>query len=457
MASITKRGNTYRIVVSCGYDINNKKITHSMTYKPAPNMTEKQIQKDLQKQALMFEEKCKNGLVSNNPNLTFADFVPQYLSIKKDTLSPHTYEKYERILNKYVIPKIGHLKLSAIKPIHIQNFIKNPSETPCQKKHTNSKILYTDKKHSPSTVKRYLTIVQSVLSQAVKLELIPVNPANAEKLNIPKSVKPKVEIFTKQEAIEMLTYLQNEPLQFQVLIQLAIMTGARRGELVALKFSDIDYTTNKVTIERSAVKVTGQPIAIKPPKDYEIRSVTISPILTDLIKQLEQEKKQEALKLGDQWQEADWLFTQWNGDIMNPQTPTKWFSKFLDKNNLKHRKFHSLRHTSATLLLYGGVNIKQVQGRLGHGNIETTNKYLHYISEADEEASNVLQDMLITHKSNNTTDKKKMQCKYIQQELHVHLNVNSCKACCFFINSSQIVAKMNFSVNKKHPNSSQSA
>ena len=100
MASITKRGNTYKIVVSCGYDINNKKITHSMTYKPAPNMTEKQIQKDLQKQALMFEEKCKNGLVSNNPNLTFADFVPQYLSIKKDTLSPHTYEKYGRILDK---------------------------------------------------------------------------------------------------------------------------------------------------------------------------------------------------------------------------------------------------------------------------------------------------------------------------------------------------------------------
>lgn len=354
----------------------------------------------------MFEEKCKNGLVSNNPNLTFADFVPQYLSIKKDVLSISVYPKYEKILNEIVNPQIGHLKLSAIKPIHIQNFIKNLSETPCTRKHINGTIVEIGKSRSPATVKRYLAVVQSVLNQAVKLDIISSNPANAEKLNIPKSVKPKVEIFTKQEAIEMLTYLQNEPLQFQVLIQLAIMTGARRGELVALKFSDIDYTANKVTIERSAVKVTGQPIAIKPPKDYEIRSVTISPILTDLIKQLEQEKKQEALNLGDQWQGSDWLFTQWNGDIMNPQTPTKWFSKFLDKNNLKHRKFHSLRHTSATLLLYGGVNIKQVQGRLGHGNIETTNKYLHYISEADEEASNVLQDMLITHKSNNTTDEK---------------------------------------------------
>lgn len=70
-----------------------------------------------------------------------------------------------------------------------------------------------------------------------------------------------------------------------------------------------------------------------------------------------------------------------------------------EKNHLKHRKLHSLRHTSATLLLYGGVNIKQVQERLGHGDITTTNKYLHYISEADEQAANVLQDMLITQKS----------------------------------------------------------
>ena len=85
---------------------------------------------------------------------------------------------------------------------------------------------------------------------------------------------------------------------------------------------------------------------------------------------------------------------------MHPITPTKWFSDFLDRNGLKHRKFHSLRHTSATLLLYGGASLRQVQGRLGHGDISTTNKYLHYIAEADEESANILQDMLITSTSN---------------------------------------------------------
>lgn len=215
-------------------------------------------------------------------------------------------------------------------------------------------------------------------------------------LDIPKVTPPKIDIFTKQEAAEMLAALETEPLQFQVLIQLAIMTGARRGELVALKFSDFDKASNQVTIQRAAIKLSGEQAQIKPPKDYEIRTVSITPEMIQLVQQLQQEKQRERRMLGSQWQGDEWLFTQWNGEMMNPQTPTKQFSKFLARHGFRHRKFHSLRHTSATLLLYGGVSLKQVQGRLGHGDIETTNKYLHCLSEADEEAAGVLQSMLIT-------------------------------------------------------------
>lgn len=197
----------------------------------------------------------------------------------------------------------------------------------------------------------------------------------------------------------MLECLEQEDLQFQVLVQLAIMTGCRCGELVGLKFSDFDYERNKLTVERSAYKLPGEPIKTKPPKDYEVRTITVNQHCIDLVLLLRAEKERQAAELGAAWIGDEWLFTQWNGEIMNPQTPTKQFSKFLQKNGMKHRKFHSLRHTSATLLLYGGVNIKQVQERLGHGDISTTNKYLHCIAEADEAAANVLQDMLITQKS----------------------------------------------------------
>lgn len=400
MAYITKRNDSYTIRISCGRDVNGHKITRTLSWKPDKPMTEKQLQKELSRVAFDFEEKVKKGLIGNDQRMTFADFVPQYLELIKPSIAAQTYVYYTRLLNKYIIPGIGHIRLSELKPIHIQNFIKSLSEKQCEYGFKNGQSKLNSRKLSPASILRYLNIVKSVLNMAVKLQIIPESPANSARLILPKAQKPAIEIFTKQEAAQMLKCLEDEPLQYQVLIQLAIMTGARRGELVGLKFSDIDYNTKRIKIERSAQQLTGQPITTKPPKDYETRTITVSPYCIELIKQLQAEKEQERAKQSDAWNGDEWLFTKADGSIMHPQTPTKWFSDFLDKNGLKHRKFHSLRHTSATLLLYGGANIKQVQNRLGHCDIETTNKYLHYIAEADEESANILQDMLITKYDN---------------------------------------------------------
>lgn len=315
-----------------------------------------------------------------------------YLEQKKQTLSPTTYELYCRAIETKILPTLGHHKMQELKPVHIQAFIQQL----CSVDKMNRDGTVSGEKLSASSIKRYLTVLQSIMKLAVKRRIITENPARAELLDIPKVTAPKIDIFTKQEAAAMLEALEGEPLQFQVLIQLAIITGARRGELVALKFSDIDRQANKITIERAAIKRTGQPPEIKPPKDYEVRTVAVSPQCIELIDRLEQEKRLQRRTLGTYWHDGGWLFAQDNGEMMNPQTPTKQFSKFLKRHGFQHRKFHSLRHTSATLLLYGGVSLKQVQGRLGHGDIETTNKYLHCLAEADEEAACVLQDMLLT-------------------------------------------------------------
>lgn len=402
MPTITPRKNkdgdiiSYTIRVYHGYDGQGKRLKpYTMTYKPAPNMTAKQIEKELQKISIEFEERCKNGMTGNADRITLEEYSKIYLEAKIKTLSPSTFEFYERAIKNKILPALVFHKVNQIKPPHIQAFINQLSGITKQKRDGTNSI----EPLKPASIRRYLTVVQSIFKLAVKQNIIQSSPAKAELLEIPRVVAPKIEIFTKQEAAEMLSYLELEDLQFQVFIQLAIMTGARRGELTALKFSDFDYVNNKVTIERAAVKLKGQPTQIKPPKDYEVRTLAVNPYCIDLVKLLRVQKDKQAEALGNQWNEHDWLFTQDNGEIMNPQTPTKQFSKFLARNHLKHRKLHSLRHTSATLLLYGGVNIKQVQERLGHGDITTTNKYLHYISEADEQAANVLQDMLITHKT----------------------------------------------------------
>ena len=398
MPTITPRKNkngeitSFTIRVYRGYYRSGNRLKPFTTsYKPPKDLTPRQAEKEAQKFADKFETECLHFGEANS-SLRLSDFVPKYLEVAKTTLSPATYEFYSHNINDYIVPALGHLKLKDIRPSHIQQYIKQLTELP---KKTRGQLQENGETIAASTVRRYLTVLQSIFKQAVKQGLLNENPANVEHLTLPKAQVPKIDIFTKQEAAQMLAALEKEDLQFQTLIQLAIFTGARRGELIALKFSDIDFEQRKITIERSAYKITGQPLATKPPKDYETRTVTINESCCQLLKMLKREKLAESQRLGSAWCGDDWVFTQWNGEMMNLMTPTKQFAKFLKKNGLKHRKFHSLRHTSATLLLYAGVNIKQVQGRLGHGDIETTNKYLHLIEEADVEAANKLDIMLL--------------------------------------------------------------
>lgn len=398
MATIEKRkgkdGNVdfYVIRVYRGYSESGKRLKpFSITYRPEKGMTQKQIDTELALKAAEFEEQCKMGGVSN-PTMKLSEFCKKYLEIMEPHLSSATLDFYTNQINGYIIPALGHLKLKDITTSHVQAYITQISNMPkCDSNRVRKK---DGEKISAATVRRYLTVLQSVLKQAVKLGVIPETPAKAERLTLPKAQQPKLQIFTPSEASEMIECLKQEDLQFQVFIQLAIITGARRGELVALKFSDINYDTGLLTIERAAVKIPNKPVEVKPPKDYETRSVTIDQSCVELIKALKREKESDAKRLGAQWCGDDWVFTQWNGEMMNPQTPTKQFSKFLEKHNLQHRKLHSLRHTSATLMLYGGVSIKQVQRRLGHGDIETTNKYLHVLEEADKTATDVLRKMI---------------------------------------------------------------
>ena len=191
---------------------------------------------------------------------------------------------------------------------------------------------------------------------------------------------------------------------WQCLINLAIVTGCRRGELVALQWPDIDFDNGTISISKSVYQLKGQPIAVKQPKTAgSVRVVAIPQFIVDLLKDYQAEQKLTHLKCGDQWQNGDWVFIQWNGAIMYPTSPTQWFSKFLKRHNLPHKKFHALRHTSATLLLTSGANIKEVSSRLGHSQLSTTNRYLHAVAEADKAAAQTFEDMFSKQDKNGAS------------------------------------------------------
>lgn len=226
------------------------------------------------------------------------------------------------------------------------------------------------------------------------LGYIPENPATRDRIELPSVDDPEVDIFTRGEIEQILDLLQNESLMYQALVSLAIITGCRRGELVALQWDDIDLNGLIVSINKSNYASKTDGIKTKKPKTTgSIRMVAIPPFCAALLKRYRREQKEERIRLGDQWIDEGWIFTQWNGAPMYPTTPTAWFSDFLRRYDLPHRKFHALRHTSATLLLVNGADIKTVGSRLGHRKLSTTKRYVHKVESADVAAANAFETM----------------------------------------------------------------
>lgn len=392
MATIQKRSNGYFISVSCGYDQTGKQIRRTMTYRPETGMTAKQIEKEVKRQAVLFEEQCKKGVVAADNRLKLADYIPIYFENAQNSLSPSVNEQYHRVSRLYIVPMLGHMKLKDIKPLHVQRFVNalesmtaRPDGKPCTL--------------SAATVRRYYTVLQSILHSAYKLGIIGINPADGDRITLPKLKEQETEIFTAEELGNMLDCLEDETLQFSVLIHLAINTGCRRGELVGLMWSDIDLGSGIVTVSRSNYKLSGDPeIRSKPTKTGKSRKVTVPPYCVDMLREYKIRQAELQLSLGDKWQGDNWVFIQCDGMPMYPTTPTLQFSKFLKRHGLPHKKFHALRHTSATLLLSNGTDIKTVGERLGHSQLKTTNRYVHAVEEAQRKAANTLENVLNTNR-----------------------------------------------------------
>lgn len=386
MANIRQRGKNFEITVSCGYDTNGKKIRQSMTYKPEKGMTARQIQKEVQRQAVLFEEKCKYGQVAVDGKIKFDDFVNQiYFENAKDFLSEYELAHYKNIIKNHISPVLGHMKLKDITPVHVQHFVNVLKNKPSKKAKTG--------KLSSGSVRRYFTVLQSIMHSAYKLGIIGINPADGDRITLPSLDEETTEIFTEDEVDKIFNLLEQETLQFKLLIHMAINTGCRRGELVALKWSDINFSTGVLTVQRSNYKVKGKPIKSKETKSGKRRYITLPPYCVSMLKHYRTEQAQLRFDLGDAWCGDNWIFIQADGKPMHPTTPTEQFNDFLKKHHLKHIKFHALRHTSATLLLANGTNIKNVASRLGHSQLKTTNRYVHAIDDADKEAANTFENL----------------------------------------------------------------
>lgn len=458
MATIEKRGESYKIIVSCGYDLCGKQIRKRTTWKPVQGMTEKQIEKELARQAFIFEEKCKKGQLLDG-SIKFADFADMwFVDYAEKQLKFKTLSRYRSMMGR-INAAIGHIKLDKIQPHHLLTFYDNLSESGmrCDIKYrcivdfkmllkeqglakvvfaptagvsmavlksiTNNlnvsqtsaeriskalncslshlfKAVDQDNSLSAKTILHHHRLISSILSTAVQWQIIFSNPC--DRVKPPKVEKNKPRYLDDKEATQLFELLQSENIQNRTMIQLLLLTGFRRGELLGLKWSDIDFKQQIIHIRRSLLYLPEKGIFEDDTKNTTSeRTIKVSAVAFQMLKEFKLWQNEQRIKLGDQWHQSDWLFTTWNGKSLHPDTLTGWFHDFVGKNELPQISIHSLRHTNATLQIAGGVPLTTVANRLGHANASTTTKiYAHAIQSADEAAAETLQNILTPTKNN---------------------------------------------------------
>ena len=425
MASITERNGSYQITVSCGRDIFGKKIRETTTFVPDPKLTPKKREKAVQEFAADFERRVKNGQVLEGGKTTLKEFSDRwFLEYAPQKLQAGTMEAYRKEMDK-VLPFLGHLKLTELRPANLNSFFVSMTKDGAR----------ADGKpggYSKATIKKTQDVLSSILRTAAEWEILEKNPMDKVR-TVGEIAADKIKFFTPEQAAAFLEYLDHPqmvkvkghkrtddtgidytvgdyeitkevPEQFRVLYNLAVYTGLRKGELLALEWSDIDFENNTVKVSKSCSVVAGEQITKCPKTKTSNRIVSIPVFLSKRLKAMKIDRIKYRMSVGDYWQGADWLFIQDNGKQMNYSTPYQTMIKILKRYNASHKDqlplipFHGLRHTSATLLIAAKQDVRSVSSRLGHAQTSTTmNIYAHALQEADQRAANALETMLVKH------------------------------------------------------------
>lgn len=380
MATIQKRGNSYTIRVSCGYDVNGNHKEQSMTWKPDENMSERQIEKELKRQAVLFEEQVSHGYKTTA--VKFQDFAEEWFEeYAKLNLRSTTYERMLQ-LRKRVYNAIGHLRMDKITARQLQSFINSLAKDGANEK--------TGKPLAQKTIRHNLSFISDVFSYAVKMDLLSDNPCR--KVTIPKGEVKEKQIYSQEEMAHLLTAIQGEPLKYKAFFFLIAYSGFRRSEMLGLEWKDVDFENDIITIKRTSNYTAERGTYTDTTKTKRSQRVLkISPYIMEILKEYKLEQDEEALRIGSKWVETDRLFVKWNGEPMNNQTPYGWLKEFCENNGLPFYGIHSFRHFAASSLISAGLDVTTVSGALGHCNSGTTlNVYSHMFQNAQARVSEAM-------------------------------------------------------------------
>lgn len=384
MANIRKRGNSYQIRVGVGYKPDGTQISRSMTWTPAQGMSERQIEKELNRQAVIFEEECRSR--SAGGMVKFEIFAEEWFSeYAKSNLRNTTFNfLYHQRLRVY--RAIGDTSMEKITVRQLQEFINSLSKDGANE--VNGKPL------SPKTVRHVLSLVSEIFAYAVRMGIVRENPC--VRVVLPKLVRKEKKIYTVEETVRLMELLRKEPVKYRAFFFLLIYSGCRRGELLGLEWRDVDFANCLISIRRTSCYTPDRGTYTDTTKtEQSKRTLKLPQEVMDILCELREFQLRQADIFGDKWVESGRLFTKETGEPQHPNTSYHWLEKFCARNGLPFYGLHSFRHLFASLLVGNGVDIVTVSGVLGHSAVSTTsNIYCHMLEDARVRASDTVASAL---------------------------------------------------------------
>lgn len=446
---------SYSIRVFRGRSADGKQLKPwTTTFEVSPTWKEDSARKKAEAFARDFERDCKAG-VTTDTRLRFDEYANYVFALKEKNkqIKRSTLVRYKE-LSERTFEELGHIKLKDIRTDQLNAFYLKLGEKGVKKtiskavsivdlpellksKKISRMKIATDTGLAPSTVNsavrgdsvsedtarkicdylglklektflvstenaalsaktilEYHRMISSVLDQAVKEQLIPFNPAS--KATLPKTEKKAVNYFEPEQVEAIIEALDSEPIKWRALTHILIGSGCRRGECLGLKWSNVDFTNNRIYINNNVVYDPEHGVYESDTKtETSVRWINLPVATMQVLREWRIEQLKLISELGDNYKNQNFVFAKDNGDPMHPDSVTDWMNKFSKRHDLPHINPHAFRHTQASLLVFAKVDDVSLASRLGHSNPAFTKKqYAHMFQEADKISADVIADAI---------------------------------------------------------------
>ncbi len=314
------------------------------------------------------------GLTFEAGSLKLSEYLDRWLPNIRDTVRQRTWERYEQIVRVHIKPSLGRIKLKGLTPTHVRGLYREK----------------LDSGSSPRTVQYIHITLRKALQDAVSDGLIPRNIADG--IKAPKPKKKEINPLSPDQTRAFLEAVYGDRLE--ALYVLAIHRGLRQGELLGLRWEDVDLEASTLQVRRT-LSLTKSGHMFELPKNGKGRSVELTQDASEALKRHLTRQLEDIEALGDDYQDQGLIFPGEKGQPMRPWTLTRKLERILKRVGLPHIRFHDLRHTCATLLLTKGVHPKFVQELLGHATISITlDRYSHVIPAMGDQTRKAMEDVL---------------------------------------------------------------